>query len=446
MKLSQYITFLLLYLRNYYVGVFAFNFTCLDPRSRPSEESLKRLVVIGGYHEGGGLGNDLIFYPTIYFFAMLTGRIISILNDGIFYEICTLVECGFPFFGDLVDSFPNQLSTTDMKRAIGLKTFDILNHFNSGNPIDAKIVRVFGYMWKSNFWTPYPEAAGCISSITGCEMYDILCAESFALQAFIQGPFRLNSTAKEEKLSEWSKDFKSALLKLPHKDAHRINIGVHFRRQSSHFETLQNTSSQDNVEDTNRWLNSSESSRIFQSFEDKIVSHLNSLVNHSSEGVDRSVGVAADRPTIFIYIASDDELMKNKFIENLEKIFKSTFDNLFKLQILRLKIDLIVHTKSLHKLQAMTNNEGLFDTLMDWYCLSLSDQILSWRSSNAMVSTYVSSAARLAGPCITKSTNTSSDEIGNSTRAIVSSAVCRGTQGFDLKFHKGKPIWNRYFN
>jgi hypothetical protein len=44
-----------------------------------------------------------------------------------------------------------------------------------------------------------------------------------------------------------------------------------------------------------------------------------------------------------------------------------------------------------------TSPAALFDTVLDWYCLALSDHIYGWRARGGLGSTYVSSAARISG-------------------------------------------------
>ena len=98
---------------------------------------------------------------------------------------------------------------------------------------------------------------------------------------------------------------------------------------------------------------------------------------------------------------------------------------------MRVETQFVQHIKSLSKLKAATNNEGLLDLVSDWYCLSLANMVFAWRKgSTSIISTFVLSSQRLSGT--TERTN---------VHAPVGHGI--GTRGMQLqKDKRGNPRWD----
>jgi hypothetical protein len=80
----------------------------------------KYLLIMGG---GAGIGNFLIFYPSAFYFAMLTGREVLIMDDSLIGEMCRVLQCGFPHLSDIAAAYPDLANTQIM----GYKTVSTLS-------------------------------------------------------------------------------------------------------------------------------------------------------------------------------------------------------------------------------------------------------------------------------------------------------------------------------
>ncbi len=160
--------------------IFAYDeksFHCRDPDlggQTPSDGALRhRFVLIGG--GGAGIGNFLIFYPSAYYFAMLTGRDVLVLDDSLIGEMCQILQCGFPLLSEVGAAFPNL-----KKEAIrGANTWAFQKHFYEGDeaqPIEDTMVRADGSKLMSGWYSQLnANLSACISRITGCEPDDVFC-------------------------------------------------------------------------------------------------------------------------------------------------------------------------------------------------------------------------------------------------------------------------------
>ena len=101
-----------------------------------------------------------------------------------------------------------------------------------------------------------------------------------------------------------------------------------------------------------------------------------------------------DTDPIYVYLAGDNEDVKEHFAAILE----AKHDNHFDIKVMRMDAKSIYHVKNLARLKNATDNEGVFDLVFDWYSLSLSNNIFAWRKgSSGIISTFSQSAARVSG-------------------------------------------------
>jgi hypothetical protein len=99
---------------------------CHDPDAGGTIQNKDRKFLILGSSSGGGagLGNILIFYPAAFYFAAVTGRDIIISDSSVIGEMCSIIQCGFPFVSQLALAFPNILNNDTLARVDEIKAID----------------------------------------------------------------------------------------------------------------------------------------------------------------------------------------------------------------------------------------------------------------------------------------------------------------------------------
>ena len=114
--------------------------SCRDPDVGGTIEanSDRRFVVFGADSpEQAGIGNLLIFFPAVYYYAALTGRDIIISDGSTIGEMCRIVHCGFPFQNVLLHAFPEILTVQNIKSAPCVKAIDMKNWIEGQDPDPA---------------------------------------------------------------------------------------------------------------------------------------------------------------------------------------------------------------------------------------------------------------------------------------------------------------------
>ena len=102
-----------------------------------------------------------------------------------------------------------------------------------------RIIKNAGYQAHvSDWWTQNDTFAVCIAKVTGCkQLYDNSCAERYALQSLIKGPFQKALTESEEqRIKGVPPAIMHSLLTLPRSYSSRLDVGVHLRCQFHFFE------------------------------------------------------------------------------------------------------------------------------------------------------------------------------------------------------------------
>ncbi len=85
---------------------------------------------------------------------------------------------------------------------------------------------------------------------------------------------------------------------------------------------------------------------------------------------------------IFVYIASDNEEVKEAFARYL-------LQHNTHISVMRVKNNAqIVHAKNLGYLKGAGNNTGVVDLVLDWYALSLANVVFAWRRDTELLSTF----------------------------------------------------------
>lgn len=357
-----------------------------------------------------GLGNTLIFFPSIYHFATITGRELLIPDKSLLGEFCQLLYCGFPFVETVSNTYPEVFTYGNIKQAKGVRAHDFNLYVENRLPlVDEQILRSYGNSARSDWWVWYNDTVHCLSKVYGCDLGDIACADRHAYQHLVRGPLR-NETVRailQDRLS--SKDippsFLYGILNLPHRYAPRIDLTIHLRTQFDNFErkAYVDRNNPDYISEVNLWINSSDTIAIFDALESKVVEIMvekeRNLNPVESNGKEQFV------KNFYLYIASDNidarYALARRFIKYNGSQSELYIGN-YSVAIIQYKDSSqhspVVHTKHYTDLMVVTNGQGLTDLAFDWYMISLSNYVLAWRrGSSASTSTFLMSAQRMSG-------------------------------------------------
>ena len=296
---------------------------------------------------------------------------------------------------------------------------DMIRYIEGTKEISAPVVTGWGYTSASDWWAYFNTTVHCVKKITGCDLGDIPCADRHAYQRLIRGPFKSALSSKEEtRISGVPDHIKHAILTLPHAYAPRLDAAIHIRAQFHHFEKLSSISDPEYKKEVAEWLNSTEKDHVFTELERKVLEVLKES---------RSQQNISDSEPAYVYLASDNEYVKDNFAAILE----NKDHHHFEIRVMRVETKFVQHVKNLSKMKKATDNEGLLDLVFDWYALSLANVVFAWRKgSTTMVSTFVHSAQRVSGT--TERTD---------PHAPLGHGV--GTKGYQLiKDKRGNPRWD----
>ncbi len=135
--------------------------------------------------------------------------------------------------------------------------------------------------------------------------------------------------------------------------------------------------------------------------------------------------VPSDYDPVFVYLAADNEEVKDSFSDYLLHF------NIHKtINIMKVETTSVYHVKNFAHFKKVTNNEGLLDLVFDWYALSLANVIFAWRKSGTtMISSFVHSAQTLSGTT-ERTDNTIGRGIGTRGYQLIKDK--RGNLRFDL--------------
>jgi hypothetical protein len=398
---------------------------CRDPDVGGTTQNKERkFMIIGSEDSGGaGIGNLLIFFPAAFYFAAVTGRDLIITDNSVLGEMCQIIHCGFPFVNQLKNAFPHILNTTSLHSTETLRFGDFLKYMDGSRDVVSPVVRAGGYQSKSDWWVWFNTTVHCISRITGCDLGDVMCAERHAYQRLIRGPFKAEFTAKEDERIHGVPDhIKHALLSLPHAYAPRLDIAVHLRTQFDHFEKQTHHDDPAFKKEVSDWLNSTERVAVFQSMKEKIFEAFASL--RPSIAID-AIKIPVDYDPVLIYLAADNEEVKDAFNDYLLQFHVQKTINIMKVDTIS-----VYHVKNFAHFKKATNNEGLLDLVFDWYALSLANVIFAWRKGGTnMISSFVHSAQKLSGTT-ERTDNINGKGIGTRGYQLIKDK--RGNMRFDL--------------
>lgn len=403
-------------------------FYCQNPKvgdNLDDKRRQRRFLIVGGI--GGGIGNYLIFFPSAFYYAALTGREILIDDNSLIGEACQIITCGYPLFNDAAKSLQHLEAFQSFQhdnRIPYLKAFDFIQHFQGGRNISYPMVRADGYKdqsgWYKDLYYSHEFVNNCLRSITGCNDGDIRCHDRHAYQQLVRGPFRssdkLHKRLNDDMIS-MPENIKQALLTMQHEYIPHFDGGLHLRCQFQHFEWLVG-------EDDLLWpkyrleiqsFMNSTADDLFTVLENKLLEEFPRMNQQSSR--QEELGNYNDSK-LHIYVASDNEVVKEAFAQRLFNKYSNTTS------IIRIHINEstshVVHSKNLAYVRDSNNHTGMIDLVIDWYALSLSNKIFAWRRDTSLTSTFVHSSRRFSNKNASKDHN----------NRIAS-------HGFQLNFHGG---------
>ena len=195
-------------------------------------------VITGAKYRTPGIGNYLVFWPAMFWFAVFTGRSV-VVGDGIMSEFCYHMNCGLHGFKTKSDMMlANLYENTTSARNMG--NFHLIQHLQgNGAFLNENAVRGDTNSPATEWWSYFSFAGRCVSKLSRCAVGDVGCAERFAYQRLIPGPFQnlpLDVEQRVHGMPGWYinliKTRSHSSITLPQ----RISACFHIRREFMHFE------------------------------------------------------------------------------------------------------------------------------------------------------------------------------------------------------------------
>lgn len=376
----------------------ASDFQCALPNAIPTSSSggPLRAIMIGDNEplslnvkvDSPGLGNYLIFFPSIFWFAALTGRRV-VLGEGVMSEFCSYLGCAANGFKSSVEL---GLSTNVTWTAVG--KFDFLQHFE-GNPrlLTLSYIRGATLVPASEWWSYFPPLARCVSRLSRCPVGDVGCAERFAFQRLVAGPLHNLTRREESRMVGMPPELLSKIKSSSHSSftlADRVSAAFHIRRSHPHFENATAADPDDPsfVQEMQRWVNGSEFAHVAKSLLQQFLVDLPFLA-------EKRQGRESD--AALVYVSGDDNIIKRGLVTFLQHGISLAHSNTT-VQVMHFDCPRQQHSKHrLVTIDGVLQKNNLLDIAIDWYMLSLSNHIYAWRVGSGTGSTFVGSASRMSG-------------------------------------------------
>lgn len=105
-------------------------------------KSRQRFIIFG--NDGSGIGNQLVFFPAVYAYAITQGRQILLEDGTVISELCSLLDgCLFSTVHNAISSFPKLHSLLDNPRVVKLNDFVMWGQ-GSNDTLNQAVVRAAG--------------------------------------------------------------------------------------------------------------------------------------------------------------------------------------------------------------------------------------------------------------------------------------------------------------
>ena len=195
-------------------------------------------VITGAKYITPGIGNYLIFWPAVFWFAVFTGRTV-VIGDGIMSEFCYHMNCGLHGFKTKSEMvLANLYENTTTARNI-LK-YQLIRHLQGNRQfLNVSTVRGNTNSPGTEWWSFFSFAGRCVSKLTRCAVGDVGCAERFAYQRLFPGPFQHLPLDVEQRIHGIPEWYINLIKTTPHSSItlpQRISACFHIRREFMHFE------------------------------------------------------------------------------------------------------------------------------------------------------------------------------------------------------------------
>lgn len=230
--------------------------------------------------------------------------------------------------------------------------------------------------------------------LTGCAIGDVGCAERYAYQKLVVGPFK-NASKIAPRLIPQIKglpdSMRKAILNLPWQYAARLDVTLHLRNQFSYFENEMDPSHATAQEEVQTWLKSPECAAVFHHMAEaarhKIAQHL----SHKTE----STAHLSHIDSVYVYVAGDSEAVKQAL-----RLYLMQYDQLSNttMRVVTVHSPGIYHIKGHDQIRECCGGLGLTYLVLDWYLMSLSNVIYAWRKGGTKgYSTFIGTARKISG-------------------------------------------------
>ena len=375
----------------------------------PFEPTSDRFIVLGAKDPPDkGLGNLLIFYPSAYYYGLLTSRFMVIDDNSYLGQLCLVIKCGFPLLSEIGTIYPDIFSREHLSEIKTYFVMDFLRMFETNQHVNNTLITVSGYDGKSDWWLFFNHTAHCISKLSGCYIGDVGCSDRFAFQQLITGPITLPHDLRiraEKRMKGIPQNWKQAYFTLPHRYLPRYDFAIHLRNQFDHFEQEFDVQHPDYKTEVKDWLDNFDSRVVFQYLYHRLKEELDILrpqvklnspwYNKNVKKSPRSSKRRSSHP-VYIYLSADNQDVKEAFRNYI--MDDTALINGYQVRLVTLESSAVYHVKNIEQMKAKTNGSGIFDMAFDWYALSLSNVILTWRKGGTRsFSTFVTSAQRMSG-------------------------------------------------
>ena len=312
------------------------------------------------------------------------------MGDGIMSEFCLHMNCvqnGFESKSKMVlaNLYDNTIPPENITK------FQMLRHLE-GSQLFLNVTNIRGNTNSpaTEWWSYFTFAGRCVSKISRCTVGDVGCAERFAYQRLFPGPFQNLSLEAEQRIHNMPMSLLHLIKTAPHSTitmSRRISAAFHIRREFMHFENGFDANDPSFLQEAYKWSNGSEAQMVYAEFLNRFLIDLPVLAA-LNDGVVTSA-------TIFVYICSDNNHIKRALAE---KINQATRNLSLMVQVMYLDSPLTHNSKNrLIIINGTVQRNSLVDISFDWYCMSLSNYLYSWRADGRGGSTLVGSAGRISG-------------------------------------------------
>lgn len=325
---------------------------------------------------GRGVGNTLIYYPVIFWFAVFTGRDVSITDLSSVGSVCRVLNCGFPFTSEVKKQFPH-LKLENSPRKIN---YHLVQYFSGNKTLRNDIININGYASHllPGFLGSVSNSSACTKKLAPhCAHNDYSCLENFAFRQHFPGGFRNESMLPESTVGLSVED-KQALVHPRTSATKTFHAGIHIRAQLSSLEKRNNSATLTTA-DFNLYNNS-----IFPLFNDFLTKRFYSenIVSNSSTGAGSYDVLSPPR----VFVSVDDITLKQLLVTHLQS-YRHPLQPVHVTYVNNSQP--ITHAK--HMKRGVTDDEAerkkwfspadreMVPTMFDWYGLSQAEFVLAYR-------------------------------------------------------------------